>query len=415
MDVVQRPGRDDEDVWAARRNRDGFVSPETLSTERYVRRKQRHHIVVDKSKRYLWDNHWIALRPEHAGNQKFLSGRTTTEVELVPEPTNEVDPTAVAVYVKGHRFGYLQASKARDLHDLIAAHNHHGRAVLAAGDTTYVELPRDITQEHLDQSGLERDVRRFLEKSLPHVIADIGQRSDFAISDEEIAQLRARRHDIRYISWPEHHNYPSIQYRDGRQVPYLPPSIDEELYGLWRDARRVRRQRDIEERQRRRVKAQEEKQRVRIAKAEDRLQRDKLIVDLYTEGRSQMSVARELGIGQTTVARVLAESGTPLRTISHFDEVMERVNRCLEIVGLSGEGLTTKEISRRTGVAPYTVSEHLRDGRFFKDPTRSPERLAATLAATAESTDSSRRAQQRRRDRRVLMHLHPELFRSSTG
>ncbi|MGJ9406355.1 hypothetical protein ACHABQ_08540 [Nesterenkonia aurantiaca] len=231
------------------------------------------------------------------------------------------------------------------------------------------------------------------------------------ISDDEIAQLRARRHDIKYISWPKHHNYPSIKYRDGRRVPYLPPSIDDELYGLWRDARRVRRQRESKDRQRRRVDDQEEKQRVRAAKAEDRIQRDKLIMDLYTDGRSQMSVARELGIGQTTVARVLAESGTPLRTISHFDEVMERVNKCLEIVRLSGEGLTTKQISLRTGIAPYTVSEYLRDGRFFKNPTEFPERLAVTLAAAASGTDSSRRAQQQRRDRRILLRIYPELFR----
>lgn len=92
MDVARSPGRDNEDVWAARRSQPNFVSPETLFAARVAFRKQRHHILVDKSKRYLWDNHWIALRPEHASNQKYLLGRTTTEVELVPEPSNESRP-----------------------------------------------------------------------------------------------------------------------------------------------------------------------------------------------------------------------------------------------------------------------------------------------------------------------------------
>lgn len=98
--------------------------------------------------------------------QKHGSGRAVYEwnlkrsskVELVPEPTNEHDPNAIAVYVDGAHVGYVPASETGEVRQLLAVPCSvrgwiaggarkkvvNGRVVTEATDLNmYVEIERE--------------------------------------------------------------------------------------------------------------------------------------------------------------------------------------------------------------------------------------------------------------------------------
>lgn len=85
--------------------------------------------------------------------RKHSSGRAVYEwnlkrgskVELVPEPANEHDPNAIAVYVDGAHVGYVPADETEDVQQLLAV-PHFVRGWVGGGASKKVEDGRVVTK-----------------------------------------------------------------------------------------------------------------------------------------------------------------------------------------------------------------------------------------------------------------------------
>lgn len=65
----------------------------------------------------------------------------------------------------------------------------------------------------------------------------------------------------------------------------------------------------------------------------------------------------------------------------------ERLDRCRTAVNMQIGGHTRAVIAERLGIAPSTVKQLLKDGKFYADPTSDPWRLAAAEAAARARQD----------------------------
>jgi len=84
---------------------------------------------------------------------KHGNGRTVYEydlkrgakIELIPEPTNQHDSNAIAVYVDGAHVGYVPASETADVRQLLAA-PYSVRGWIAGGARKSVQSGRVVTE-----------------------------------------------------------------------------------------------------------------------------------------------------------------------------------------------------------------------------------------------------------------------------
>lgn len=105
----------------------------------------------------LADEEFIARHQDGRPVYEFKLKRSS-KVELIPEPTNEHDPDAIAVYVDGAHVGYVPASETGEVRQLLAAPCSirgwiaggarkkvvNGRVVTEASDLNmYVEIERE--------------------------------------------------------------------------------------------------------------------------------------------------------------------------------------------------------------------------------------------------------------------------------
>lgn len=345
------------------------------------------------------DYHRAAMATQKVGRWAWL--------ELVPEPHNPHDDTAVALDLDGVRIGYVGASVAYRIHPVVRYQNLDGNAcfvpaVLQSRDEVYVALPtQSRLNRYIDRVQISLEcaaVWDALSPDLRHAISD----ANYWLDETTAAAVIQLRVHAPHLAWPAKPNPAEI-----------PKYWDE----LMRDKRRARREeRAAERKQERQATAQ------RVAeRAFQREQRDARIVDLHGNGRSRAQIAAELGVSSSTVATVLAKAG--IRATGGMNDYSRaaqeaRIRRCQQALSLQRSALTRAEIAHAMGVSAETVKLLLRDARFYQAPEDSPERLNLAVLAhhhswTRAALDGeSARTRRAIADAHALESLRPDLLES---
>ena len=84
---------------------------------------------------------------KHEGGRPVYEYRLKrgSEVSLVPEPTNEHDPNAIAVYINGKQVGYVPADETEEVRQYLAA-PYSVRAWISGGASKCVQGGRVVTK-----------------------------------------------------------------------------------------------------------------------------------------------------------------------------------------------------------------------------------------------------------------------------
>ena len=84
---------------------------------------------------------------KHKGGRPVFEYRLQrgAEVSLVPEPTNEHDPNAIAVYISGKQIGYVPAGETGEVRQYLTV-PHSVRAWISGGASKRVQEGRVVTK-----------------------------------------------------------------------------------------------------------------------------------------------------------------------------------------------------------------------------------------------------------------------------
>lgn len=389
--------------------------------------------------RYGFNNLWVAFAVAHQGYENRPPVPGTPRRELVPEPHNPVDPTAVAVYDRGRRIGYIPAEPAAAIHDPIRAINRRGKAVVVKPSTgaqgARVPYFRYTTEFYTD-SGLPEELRQFVDDVVAQE-TDILLRPGYRITDDDLKTLRLHRDKVPSLTWPEIHPYYKQTWHLYGMVysdRYIPGALRweiklkrdelEDYRHEIRENARIERDNKILRHYETRAELKDVAaeaglsvstvvtllkrsgvSNIRTAHAVSRQQRDHEIARLYRSGSTQTSIARKLDIGQATVAKVLAASGIETDTVSNLQATLQRAEKAMEMARLQHEGASRAEIADSYGTSVGSVKLLLRDGRFYLDPEAYPERLEETHAIGEGAPAPDDRTKRLRRDKQVLTAL----------
>jgi len=341
-------------------------------------------------------------------------------LELVPEPYNPADTTAVACDYDGHRVGYLFSNVAADWHDVVRAAKAAGVAVL---------LPAQLHADdfHDRPDGL---IPRVLIPNWAHRLALFAKFGLADLLDELLARLDAENpelvRELLEASWEAEYRPEVIsavsKYADAyhefswptspaggparRALPACWEVYLRALLGQEREAARTRRQ---EERRQRAAEREAARAAAAAARAETeraRAERDALIIELTQQGVSARDIAAEVGVSAGQVAKVRGayraahpEMTFPVITPApvaadatvdlsifggakvNLDQARERLDRGTRALTLQQAGASRAKIGADLGVSVETVKGLLRDARFYAQPTSASERLERAQGA----------------------------------
>lgn len=316
-------------------------------------------------------------------------------LELVPEPRNPHDHTAVAVDLEGVRIGYVAANVAYRMHPVVRYQNLDGSAcfvpgAVLRGRAVQMVLPTYATLDSLiDQDLIESELVS-LWKALPDPTRSAIQADKFCLTDTTLAVVS----DLRSVVAP-HVDIPASadQYTSRIHLARFLASRSREF----REALAIQR---AEEKRMSRLRAERAKL--------DRSLRDSRITDLARSGLSSQAIAMELGLPATIVRSVLKKAGVASASTGHnsYSEATqgERVARCAEALDMQRQGMTRAAIASAMGLAVDTVKLLLRDGRFYEVPEQFEERLS--LAVHAHRGGWTRAAAGSPAERRAVNDAH---------
>lgn len=393
---------------------------------------------------YGFDNLWPVLMLEHNRYKDRPPVPGAPDRELVPEPHHEVDPTAVAVYDRGRRFGYLPAEKSAEIHDMVRAANLRGRAVtLQRGRADYAVLVPyfDYKIPFYKESGLKEEIEQFIDAVVDKE-TDILWRRGYKITDEDVQILRRHSNMVPSLTWPEvHPYYRQTWYLYGTMLTplYMPGALRWEIK-LRRDKlENLRLQAEARNRENRNAAAIEmyvggvsvEELAIRLGISSStvyqifkeaeaagrpsprlarRQERDDRVVRHHRDGQTQSAIAERLGVSQATVAKILQENGIETSFVSNEEASLRRAERAMTAAKMQKSGSSRAEIADHFGTSIESIKVLLRDGRFYLDPEAYPERWAETRGAHADSPSRSKAEKRLRRDLGVLKSISPELL-----
>lgn len=358
---------------------------------------------------------WIAVRgtafadPRHVF---YTPGRWSEAWgELVPEPMNSQDESALAIDIDGVRIGYASARYARYAHSYVSALNSLGNRVMVplkyrsdyarelrtliarafAALPTFAEfnkcLPTDDEYDKLLKpvwEALTDDVR--LEIS----------RDRFHLTERTLTELVALRHLAPEVGIPE---VPRLQAVP-RGVNYF---LKQRRFDEYRAAERERelrdrqiiaafqdgwRQIDVAEQLglstsvvNRVLKGAGVDTRSPRVNPEQRRLNDE-IVSLANEGRTRREISDALDVSTRAVTKAATAAGATLRSeagVNNYarEKMQGRLDRSLRAHELRMSGLARPAIAAQMGISDDSAKTYLSDGKFFHDPTSNPGRLAA--------------------------------------
>lgn len=440
MERSTRSGDFDEEVLEERDSLEALEDEDDLVLPPEKYKKHRRRYSPPPHPHYGFNNQWLMLASHHFESLERPPVKGTPETELVPEPHNRVDPTAVAVFDRGRRAGYIPAERAGELHDVVRAWNHRGYSVVVdpAEGRSGAKIPYfDYYIEFYTRSGLVEELNDFID-DIVESETDILMRRGFTLYDEDIVFLRKFKHMLPSLHWPEYHSYEAGGFRRYGTIIsqlYIPPALRwemqlrrdqfEQLRGMLAEVQQ--RDRDLSILRRFHathsvtVVAEELNMSTSTVYAalnrhgaphkrlaEERLkQRDAEIVRRFDDSESQMAISRSLGINQSTVSSVLRRAGRTSGHPSNEQSALNRAERALEMAQLQQHGCTRRQVADRFDVSIDTVKFSLKDGRFYLDPRSFPDRLQAAREAPDPSGSHNQKLTQAMKDRRVLSHLKP--------
>lgn len=345
-----------------------------------------------------------------------------TWAELVPEPENDYDPLAVAVYSETNvQMGYVGESVARYLHWMLQHLEVCGFVVvvpvlIVTGDvpdgweeeneeldpSVYMALPTfQVLERHMRRDDADAQLHELWEKTPPDI-----QDSLVGTFLDQNATLMSYLRSVRETA-------PLAAIPDTDDPSALPP----QLQGFFHDRRH-----EIRDRRARECLEQQE-----IAAKEKRLRtsaRDDAIALMIREGSSRSEMVRKLGTSVSTIERVARQRGLTLSKVYGGDNdyssrlAGERIERCLAAAGMADDGEPYILIGRVLGIAPQSVKRLVADGRFYRNPEKYPDRLqtARSVASRPASEESMTKNQKQRvrGDIRALRARNPTLL-STTG
>ncbi|MBD7994658.1 hypothetical protein H9639_05040 [Arthrobacter sp. Sa2CUA1] len=353
-------------------------------------------------------------------NQERSGTIYKADFELVPEPGNPYDHTALAVDLNGVRIGYLGASYAAHHHWRVRALNVLGHRVVVPGfyRSTFSPIAeRDcleafalrpttqmydgILEDQEEQASRINELWAALSNETRERIACGG----FHLTDEtagEVLKLQERFPDI---------GLPTLPYADA-----MPRSIQlmlrnarhEQAESKWRKARELdakaldlvrggssvrNASREIAISETRIRKAMKEAGVTALRKHADE-SRDQTVVLLAEKGLSLSAISAEAGLSVRAVSAALRRRDVPTRGVSGVNEwsrasMLQRVSDCADALKLQGQGNTREEIAKQMGVSVHTVKKRLSDGHFFDNPANNPQRLDLARRVREQSLKQS--------------------------
>ena len=363
------------------------------------------------------------------------------EFELVPEPGNPFDHTALAVDLKGVRIGYLGASYAAITHWRVRALNVLGYRVMVPGfyrssynpiaerDCLEAVLLRPTTQMYdAKLEDQEEQASRITElwTALSDETRERIARCGFHLTDEtagELLELQDRFPTVGLPTLPHAAAMPrsielmlrNVRYEQAAIKWRLARELDARALDLIRSGSSVRDAgREIAISETRIRKAMKEAGVTVLRKRVDE-SRDNMVVQLAEDGLALSGISAEVGISVGAVSAALRRRGVSTRGNTGVNEwsrasMFQRVADCDDVVKLQREGSTRAEIAERLGVSIHSVKNRLSDGHFFDNPDSNPDRLELARSVRERGfsrSQCSRFAEQRAlRDGNVLDLIH---------
>lgn len=326
------------------------------------------------------------------------SSGTVVVVELVPEPGNPYDSTAVACDIDGVRVGYLAGSAALRWHDITRAANLDGFAlmsrgeVLASDDDDYEDV--GISIPGLTWSDLVSMAIRFgllfeFEEMLRGLTE--GEVSGLFRDDAHDPDPQVLRSLYEDRSRTPKHSWAPARTPWGEELTYFERMPHWMGYFLKHEAKRRREERGHQrrlmqaaaraERQRERDRAKQEAATQRNADLErrraGRLDDGRRALRLSADGFTIAQIAEDLALtpSQTSSAMAAARKQDGVGSDWHAKVQAERRALAAEVVRLQRSGLTVQQIGARMNRSRDSVRELLSDGKFYENPESRPERL----------------------------------------
>lgn len=326
--------------------------------------------------------------------------------ELVPEPGNPFDHTALAVDLNGNRIGYLSASYAAHHHWRVRSLNSLGYRVMVPGfyrstfnaiaerDCLEAVVLRPTTQmydgkleDQEEQSSRLAELWLALSHETRQRIASAG----FHLTDEtacELLELHDRFPGVGLPTLPYAEAMPrSIQLmlRNARHEQAeigwrIARELEAKALDLVRGGTSVRDASSEISISETRIRKAMKEAGVTAHRKQANEVRNSLVVRLAEDGQSLSEISAQAGMSVSAVSAVLRRRGVRTRGVAGVNEwsrasMLERVAECAEVVKLQDEGNTREKIAKQLGVSVHTVKKRLSDGHFFDNPRINPDRL----------------------------------------
>ncbi len=303
-------------------------------------------------------------------------------LQAVAEPDNEYDPCAVMLTLNGMKCGYVPAHVSPRIYSFVMYQYAQGNSCFLPGafcidddsdsdsdDLDFCESYSDIDEY---ECFIEEDQSHFhnyhfnVWVALPtaqtienHLDQDLINEQMFRIwrkaPDEIKRQLREFGFHFRTL---ELYNYFKSEAGSRTVIPFEGPADGESSVAVDRALMYIRKLFFAQQMQ-------------------IKYERNARIIEAVSQGRTFKSVAEEFGVSASTVSKIAKDAGVHHTATACVNERYDNyLTRCIEMVILRNEGLSLKDIASRFKVSYKTVEKMLADGRFYRDPSCNPRRLA---------------------------------------
>ncbi|MGO1736959.1 MAG: hypothetical protein ACTHZ9_11660 [Leucobacter sp.] len=310
------------------------------------------------------------------------------EGELIPDPFNPVDGTAVVVHVDGRRLGYITPRLAYMIDTYLRYLNFHGQSVHTVVEISdplvALNTEPDSTAVRDGESDVD-DYDTYVACPLPAMLEQrISLHSIMATLEPLWVGLPVEVRDALAADGYHFTETTSRAFWDHR---YLAPE-----YAFTPEFRFISIDRGCREFLQ--AKRRERNRQVVI----ERAQRNQQIAQLIANGTPAAQLAERFALKQSTIASIIRTEAKPKAgTGSVRRSAVDYAALCSKALGL--RGATDTYVARRLRTHPDEVPQIVADAEFYLNPSTKPRRLRRAQMAHGDADDRSVG------DMHVLSHL----------